>query len=127
LGCIPTKALLRSADVYRLACSAGDYGLTVTEPGFDIAKIIARSREVAGKLNAGVEFLLRKNKVDVIFGQALLKGAGAVEVSPTQKPAVTPQAPKPKGALGRASTTPRISSLHRRAPRVLPGWSPTGG
>ena len=75
-GCIPTKALLRSADVFRLARAAGDYGLAVAAPGFDIAKIVARSREVAGKLNAGVEFLLKKNKVDVIFGQALLKGAG---------------------------------------------------
>jgi dihydrolipoamide dehydrogenase len=126
-GCIPTKALLRSADVYRLARSAGDYGLTVAEPGFDIAKIIARSREVAGKLNAGVEFLLRKNKVDVIFGQALLKGAGAVEVSPTQKPAVTPQAPKPKSALGPGVYNAKNIIVATGArPRVLPGMEPDG-
>ncbi len=99
-GCIPTKALLRSADVYRLARTAGDYGLTVTEPGFDTAKIVARSREVANKLNAGVEFLLRKNKVDVIFGQALLKGAGAVEVSPTQKPRRDPATAQAQGRAG---------------------------
>ena len=69
-------------------------------PASTSAKIVARSREVAGKLNAGVEFLLKKNKVDVIFGQALLKGAGAVEVSPTQKPAVTPQAAQAQGRAG---------------------------
>ena len=126
-GCIPTKALLRSADVFRLARAAGDFGLTVTEPGFDIAKIVARSREVAGKLNAGVEFLLKKNKVDVIFGQALLKGAGAVEVSPTQKPAVTPQAPKPKGALGPGVYSAKNIIVATGArPRVLPGMEPDG-
>ncbi len=126
-GCIPTKALLRSADVYRLARAAGDYGLTVAEPGFDIAKIVARSREVAGKLNAGVEFLLKKNKIDVIFGQALLKGAGAVEVSPTQKPAMTPQAPKPKGALGPGVYSAKNVIVATGArPRVLPGMEPDG-
>jgi dihydrolipoamide dehydrogenase len=126
-GCIPTKALLRSADVYRLARAAGDYGLIVTEPGFDIAKIVARSREVAGKLNAGVEFLLKKNKVDVIFGQALLKGAGAVDVSPTQKPAVAPQAPKPKGALGPGVYDAKNIIVATGArPRVLPGMEPDG-
>ncbi len=126
-GCIPTKALLRSADVYRLALAAGEYGLTVTEPSFDIAKIVARSREVAGKLNAGVEFLLKKNKIDVIFGQALLKGAGTVEVSPAQKAAVTPQAPIPKGALGPGVYNAKNIIIATGArPRVLPGMEPDG-
>ncbi len=126
-GCIPTKALLRSADVYRLALTAGDYGLVVPAPAFDMARIVARSREVAGKLNAGVEFLLKKNKIDVIFGQARLKGAGAVEVEPTQKPPVTPQAPKPKGALGPGVYSAKNIIVATGArPRVLPGLEPDG-
>ncbi|MGA8172169.1 MAG: dihydrolipoyl dehydrogenase [Methylocystis sp.] len=126
-GCIPTKALLRSADVYRLARAAGDYGLCVGEPGFDTAKIVARSREVSGRLNAGVGFLLRKNKVDVIFGQALLKGAGEVEVSPTQKPAVEPRAPTPKGVLGPGVYQAKNIIVATGArPRVLPGLEPDG-
>jgi len=126
-GCIPTKALLRSADAYRLALKAGDYGLVVPAPAFDIARIVARSREVAGKLNAGVEFLLKKNKIDVIFGQARLKGVGAVEVLATQKPAVTPQPPKPKGALGPGVYSAKNIIIATGArPRVLPGLEPDG-
>ena len=63
----------------------------------------------------------------MIFGQALLKGAGAVEVSPTQKPAVTPQAPKPKGALGPGVYSAKNIIVATGArPRVLPGMEPDG-
>lgn len=126
-GCIPTKALLRSADVFRLAQHASEYGLVVTDPSFDIAKIVARSREVSGKLNAGVAFLLKKNKVDVIFGEASLARAGEIVVEATKKPAVTPQPPIPKGAMGPGSYQARNIIIATGArPRALPGMEPDG-
>ena len=126
-GCIPTKALLRSAEVFRLALAGAEYGLKAPAPGFDMAKIIARSREVAGKLNAGVGFLLKKNKIDVILGEAKLLGAGEIEVEPTKKPPVTPQPPLPKGALGPGRyRTKNIIIATGARPRVLPGMEPDG-
>lgn len=77
-GCIPTKALLRSAEVYQTMQHADEYGLSCPKPGFDITKIVKRSRDVAGQLSKGVSFLLKKNKVTVIDGEARLdKGVGA--------------------------------------------------
>ncbi len=127
-GCIPTKALLRSADVFRLAFHAAEYGLVVQPPpSFDLAKIVARSREVSGRLNAGVGFLLKKNKVDVIFGEARLGGGGRVAVEATKKPAVAPQAPAPKGALGPGNYQAKNIILATGArPRILPGLEPDG-
>ncbi len=77
-GCIPTKALLRSAEVYHLINNAKDYGLTVKDVSFDIAKVVRRSRQVSRRLSHGVAHLLKKNKVEVVEGQARLDGkAGA--------------------------------------------------
>ncbi|NQY81642.1 MAG: dihydrolipoyl dehydrogenase [Alphaproteobacteria bacterium] len=73
-GCIPAKALLRSAEVYRQMKHAADYGLSCAVPGFDLEKIVARSRGISKQLNAGVEHLLKKNKVPVISGWAKLAG-----------------------------------------------------
>ena len=73
-GCIPTKALLRTAEVFHYMTHAGDYGLTVKEPGVDLAKVVKRSRTVARRLNAGVGHLLKKNKVTVIDGHGRLGG-----------------------------------------------------
>ena len=73
-GCIPTKALLRTSEVYHYLTHAGDYGLTVKDPGFDLAKIVKRSRAVAGRLNAGVTHLMKKNKVTVFDGHGKLNG-----------------------------------------------------
>lgn len=73
-GCIPTKALLRTSEVYHYLTHAGDYGLTVKDPGFDLAKIVKRSRTVAGRLNAGVKHLMKKNKVTVFDGHGKLNG-----------------------------------------------------
>ncbi len=80
-GCIPTKALLKSGEVYEQLAHLGDYGLSVTGAGFDFGKIIARSRGVAATMNKGVTFLMKKHKVEVIEGDARLeKGSPAPKV-----------------------------------------------
>jgi len=91
-GCIPTKALLRSAEIHHLLRNAGEYGFTLGEIGFDLAKMVERSRKVAAQLAGGVAHLLRKNKVTVFKGHARLAGAGRVAVEGAS-PAVTLQAP----------------------------------
>ncbi len=88
-GCIPTKALLRSAEVLHLAKHAADYGLVIQNPSFDLDKVVARSRKVAGQLNGGVKHLLKKNKVAVIEGSAKLIGKGQVAVSKGEAPVGT--------------------------------------
>ena len=80
-GCIPTKALLRSADVLRLVRGAAQFGVQVPPPVADLPAMVARSRAVAAQLNKGVTGLLKKNGVRVFSGQARLQGAGAVSVS----------------------------------------------
>ncbi|PHR58005.1 MAG: dihydrolipoyl dehydrogenase [Robiginitomaculum sp.] len=77
-GCIPTKALLRSAEVFEMMQHAEQFGISCVEPKFDLQKIVKRSRDVAGQLSQGVKFLLKKNKVEVIDGEGrLTKGKGA--------------------------------------------------
>ncbi len=76
-GCIPTKALLRSAEVYHLIQHADDFGLSVKDARFDVKKIVARSRKVAKQLNGGVGHLLKKNKVAVFDGFGKLAGGKA--------------------------------------------------
>ncbi|MCX7362358.1 MAG: FAD-dependent oxidoreductase, partial [Alphaproteobacteria bacterium] len=75
-GCIPTKALLRTSEVYNLFKHAEDFGLSVKEVSFDPAKIVARSRKVASQLSNGVKGLMKKNKVTVFDGAAKLAGSG---------------------------------------------------
>ncbi len=79
-GCIPTKSLLRSAEVFGTLQHLDDFGLEAQNPAFDIAAIVKRSRQIAEQLNRGVGHLLRKNKVQVIDGSARLRGPGTVEV-----------------------------------------------
>ena len=74
-GCIPTKALLKSGEVYEQLDHLADYGLSVEKRGFDFEKVVARSRKVAGQLNAGVAFLMKKHKIEVIEGDATLEKA----------------------------------------------------
>jgi dihydrolipoamide dehydrogenase len=79
-GCIPTKSLLRSAEIYDFVKRADEYGLTVGNAGFDIAKIVSRSRQISDQLSKGVQFLLKKNKVSVFRGEAKLSAVGSVSV-----------------------------------------------
>jgi dihydrolipoamide dehydrogenase len=79
-GCIPTKALLRTAEVANLIRHAGDFGLSVTGFGVDLPKIVERSRKVAAQLSGGVKHLLKKNKVTVFDGQGKLAGSGKLAV-----------------------------------------------
>jgi dihydrolipoamide dehydrogenase len=75
-GCIPTKALLRSADVYENIKHAEAYGLSVTGASFDLDKIVTRSRKVAKQLSGGITHLMKKNKIDVVMGTATLSKGG---------------------------------------------------
>jgi dihydrolipoamide dehydrogenase len=79
-GCIPTKALLRTSEIYHYMTHADAYGLSVEKPGFDLAKVVDRSRKVAGQLNAGVKSLMKKNKVTVVEGVGTLTGKGRLSV-----------------------------------------------
>ena len=80
-GCIPTKALLKSGEVYEQLDHLADYGLSAEKRGFDFSKVVERSRKVSAQLNAGVTFLMKKHKIEVVMGVAKLeKGQGAPTV-----------------------------------------------
>src|SRR6202790_3890833 len=119
-GCIPTKALLRSAEIYHYMQHAKDFGLKADNVGFDAKAVVARSRGVAKRLNDGVGFLMRKNKVTVIWGDATIDAPGTVTVKPADSEA-------PKGALGPGSYEAKHIIVATGArPRVLPGLEPDG-
>ena len=84
-GCIPTKALLRTSEVYHYLTHAKDYGLKADNVGFDLGAIVKRSRQVAGQLNAGVKGLMKKHKVAVFEGVGALTGAGRLSVKQGDK------------------------------------------
>jgi dihydrolipoamide dehydrogenase len=125
-GCIPTKALLRSAEIFHYATHASNYGLKLEgKMSFNIADVIKRSRGVSGQLNGGVGFLLKKNKVDVIWGEAKITKPGEVSVGKSTKPAVEPQHPVPKGVLGEGTYQAKHIIIATGArPRALPGIEP---
>jgi dihydrolipoamide dehydrogenase len=112
-GCIPTKALLRSADVYRTIKHAKSYGLKVAGAEVDLGAVVQRSRGVAKQLSGGVGHLLKKNKVTVIDGEAKLKGAGKLAVTKDGK------------ALPDVVAKNIILATGAR-PRELPGMEPDG-
>lgn len=80
-GCIPTKALLKSAELYQKIKKADTYGLSVEGVSFDFAKIMERSRGVAGQMAKGIEFLFKKNKVDYFVGRGQVSAPGAVAIT----------------------------------------------
>jgi dihydrolipoamide dehydrogenase len=80
-GCIPTKALLRTSEINHYLTHASAYGLSAEKVGFDLAKIVDRSRKVAGQLNAGVKGLMKKNKITVVEGDGALTGKGTLSVT----------------------------------------------
>jgi dihydrolipoamide dehydrogenase len=79
-GCIPTKALLRTAEVYHYMQNADAYGLSNEKPSFDLAKVVARSRAVAKQLNQGVAHLMKKNKIAVVMGEGTLTSQNKLSV-----------------------------------------------
>ena len=117
-GCIPTKALLRSAEIFHYFQHAKDYGLKADNVGYDPKAVVARSRAVSKRLNDGVGFLMKKNKVSVIWGDASIDAPGKVTVKPSKSDA-------PKGALGAGSYQAKHIIIATGArPRVLPGIEP---
>lgn len=128
-GCIPTKALLRSAEIMHYSDHLKDYGLQLEggKVSPDTAAVVDRSRKVSLRLNTGVGFLMKKNKVDVIWGEAKLSKPGEVVVSKTAKKAMEPQPPVPKGVKGEGTYTAKHIILATGArPRALPGIEPDG-
>jgi dihydrolipoamide dehydrogenase len=105
-GCIPTKALLRSAEIYHLMHRLEDFGLSAKEIKFDLKKIVARSRAVATQLSQGIAHLLKKNKVNVIKGHGKLLGQKKVQVNDD------------------TLTAPHIILATGARPRILPGLEP---
>ncbi|MDQ0393853.1 dihydrolipoyl dehydrogenase [Labrys monachus] len=127
-GCIPTKALLRSAEILHYAEHAGDYGLVLDgtiRP--DTAAVVKRSRGVANQLNTGVGFLLKKNKVDVIWGVATVTKPGEINVIPSTRSVQGPPVAAPKGAQAPGIYQAKHIIVATGArPRVLPGLEPDG-
>ena len=117
-GCIPTKALLRSAEIYHYMQHAKDYGLSAEKVGFDAKAVVQRSRAVSKRLNDGVGFLMKKNKVQVIWGEAAIEAPGKVSVKAARSEG-------PKGAAGPGSYQAKHIIIATGArPRVLPGLEP---
>jgi len=112
-GCIPTKALLRSAEIYHLIQNSEEFGIKVEGVSFDASKIVKRSRKVSAKLAGGVGYLLKKNKVTIIDGEAKVKGKGKVAIVKDGK------------ALPDISAKHIILATGARA-RSLPGLEPDG-
>jgi dihydrolipoamide dehydrogenase len=112
-GCIPTKALLRSSEINHLLHNLDQYGFSAKEIAFDARKVVERSRKVAKQLSNGVAFLLKKNKVTVLDGEAKLAGAGKIVVSKDGK------------KVADLSAKHIIIATGARA-RVLPGLEPDG-
>ena len=113
-GCIPTKALLRAGELYRAMLRASEFGLRADNVGFDLARVIERSRQVAERLSNGVAYLMRKNKIEVIKGTARLTGEGRIEVTG-----------KDGAALPDIAAKHIIVATGARA-RTLPGLEPDG-
>jgi dihydrolipoamide dehydrogenase len=119
-GCIPTKALLRSADVYHLMTHAKEFGLSAEKITYDPKAVVTRSRGVAKRLADGVGFLFKKNKIQVIWGEAVIDAPGKITVKASKVEA-------PKGALGPGAYQAKHIIIATGArPRSLPGLEGDG-
>ncbi|MBI0167221.1 dihydrolipoyl dehydrogenase [Bartonella sp. M0280] len=133
-GCIPTKALLRTAEIKHFSEHAKDYGLKLNGSiEADIKDVVQRSRTVSARLNGGVGYLMKKNKIDVIWGEAKLTkaasnaGLGEIVVGKITKKIMQPQNPIPKGTLGEGTYQAKHIIVATGArPRTLPGIEPDG-
>ena len=112
-GCIPTKALLRTSEINHLLGELDAFGFSAGSVAFDLAKIVQRSRDVAGRLSSGIGHLLRKNKVAVIEGRGRLAGAGKVAI-------------EREGAIAEEIAAPHIVLATGARARTLPGLEPDG-
>jgi len=112
-GCIPTKALLRSAEIYRNMAHAKDYGLSAEKIGFDLDKVVQRSRKVSKQLSNGVGYLMKKHKVQVFDGEGRLNGPGKLAVAKDGKDVA-------------ALTAKHIILATGARARTLPGFEPDG-
>ena len=112
-GCIPTKALLRSAEVYDLAKNPSEFGVNVSEVSFDLAQAVKRSRKVSLKSSKGVEFMLKKAKVEVLRGEAVLTGGTSMKVTA-------------EDGSERSLEAANIIVATGAQPRVIPGLEPDG-
>ena len=112
-GCVPTKALLRSSEIHHILNNLDAFGLAAENVTFDVGAIVKRSRDIAGRLNAGVAHLLKKNKVAVIDGHGRLAGSGKIAVTDTD------------GKTAEISAEHIILATGARA-RTLPGLEPDG-
>ena len=117
-GCIPTKALLRSAEIFHYMQRAKEFGLSAGKVDYDTGAIVKRSRAISKRLNDGVGFLMKKNKISVIWGEAFIDAPGKVTVKLSKSDA-------PKGVLGAGSYQGKHIIIATGArPRVLPGIEP---
>jgi dihydrolipoamide dehydrogenase len=122
-GCIPTKALLRSAEMYQHMQHAHAYGLAAEKVTYDAGAVVKRSRGVSKRLNDGVGFLMKKNKVAVIWGEAAIDAPGKISVKAAKNSGNATEAPK--GALGPGNYEAKHVIVATGArPRVLPGLEP---
>ncbi|MEE9588655.1 MAG: dihydrolipoyl dehydrogenase [Hyphomicrobiaceae bacterium] len=112
-GCIPTKALLRTSELFHTLSHAKDFGLKVEGLSFDLESVVKRSRKVAGRLTGGVGYLMKKNKIEVVDGTGKLLGGGAIAVTLT------------KGGEELVSADHIVIATGARA-RTLPGLEPDG-
>ncbi len=112
-GCIPTKALLQSAEIYHLIRSASHFGLKVSDVQIDLKKIVERSRSIAQQLAGGISHLMKKNKITVFMGQGKLEGSGKLCVT------------EPNGKIHNLKA-PHIILATGARPRILPGLEPDG-
>jgi dihydrolipoamide dehydrogenase len=117
-GCIPTKALLKSANVFEYIKHASDYGITVGNANADFAGIVKRSRGVADKMSNGVTFLMKKNKIDVIKGAGKVKAGKKVSVT-DDKGAVTEIAASKGVILATGARSRQLPNLPQDGKKII--------